>query len=53
MRFRQRRSDGIYRWVEGRSGPFRDDEGAIVQWYGVNLDVDDEVRAQEDAAAGG
>lgn len=47
MRFRQRRSDGIYRWVEGRSEPFRDDEGAIVQWYGVNLDVDDEVRAQE------
>ncbi|MCV9966744.1 PAS domain-containing protein [Pararhizobium sp. BT-229] len=47
MRYRQRRSDGVYRWVEGRSEPFRDDDGVIVQWYGVNLDVDDEVRAQE------
>ncbi|MCT7663848.1 PAS domain-containing sensor histidine kinase [Shinella kummerowiae] len=47
MRYRQRRSDGVYRWVEGRSEPFRDDEGVIVQWYGVNLDIDDEVRAQE------
>jgi PAS domain S-box-containing protein len=47
MRYRQRRADGVYRWVEGRSEPFRDDDGVIVQWYGVNLDVDDEVRAQE------
>lgn len=47
MRFRQRRSDGAYRWMEGRSEPFRDAEGTIVQWYGVSLDVDDEVRAQE------
>lgn len=47
MRYRQRRADGVYRWVEGRSEPFRDDEGVIIQWYGVNLDVDDEVRAQE------
>lgn len=47
MRYRQRRSDGVYRWVEGRSEPFRDGAGVIVQWYGVNLDIDDEMRAQE------
>lgn len=47
MRYRQRRADGVYRWVEGRSEPFRDENGVISQWYGVNLDVDDEVRAQE------
>lgn len=47
MRYRQQRADGVYRWVEGRSEPFRDENGVIIQWYGVNLDVDDEVRAQE------
>lgn len=47
MRYRQRRPDGEYRWIEGRSEPFQNGNGEIVQWYGVNLDVDDEVRAQE------
>ncbi len=47
MRYRQRRSDGIYRWIEHRSEPFYDDSGALKQWYGVNLDVDEEVKAQE------
>ncbi|WP_313602670.1 PAS domain-containing protein [Rhizobium sp.] len=46
MRYRQRRADGVYRWIEDRSEPFRDDDGNILQWYGVNLDVDDEVKAQ-------
>ncbi|QBJ16801.1 PAS domain S-box protein (plasmid) [Agrobacterium sp. 33MFTa1.1] len=47
MRYRQRRADGVYRWIEDRSEPFRDDGGKILQWYGVNLDIDDEVKAQE------
>jgi PAS domain S-box-containing protein len=47
MRYRQRRADGVYRWIEDRSEPFRDDDGKILQWYGVNLDIDDEVKAQE------
>ncbi len=47
MRYRQRRSDGVYRWIEDRSEPFRDEDGTILQWYGVNLDVDDEVRVQD------
>lgn len=47
MRYRQRRHDGVYRWIEGRAEPLRNEDGDIVQWYGVNLDVDDEVRAQE------
>ncbi|WP_421439737.1 PAS domain-containing protein [Agrobacterium tumefaciens] len=47
MRFRQRRSDGVYRWVEGRSEPLRDENGEVTQWYSVNLDIEDEVRAQE------
>lgn len=47
-RYRQRRADGKFRWIEGRMEPLRDDAGAILEWYGVNLDVDDEVNAQED-----
>lgn len=47
MRYRQLRADGAYRWVEDRSEPFLDDDGRVLQWYGVNLDIDDEVKAQE------
>ncbi|MER9657717.1 PAS domain-containing protein [Mesorhizobium sp. M0152] len=47
MRFRWLEKDGSYRWAECRVEPRRDENGAVVQWYGVSLDVDDEVRAQE------
>jgi len=47
MRFRWREKDGAYRWVECRVEPRRDEGGAVVQWYGVSLDIDDEIRAQE------
>jgi PAS domain S-box-containing protein len=46
-RYRQRRSDGRHRWVESRAEPLRDDSGRIVQWYGVSVDIDDLVTAQE------
>ncbi|EJC72343.1 PAS domain S-box [Rhizobium leguminosarum bv. trifolii WSM2012] len=47
MRFRWREMDDVYRWAECRVEPRRDDDGAVVQWYGVSLDIDDEVRALE------
>ncbi|WP_395676687.1 PAS domain-containing protein [Inquilinus sp.] len=47
MRFRWLEKDGAYRWAECRVEPRRDQNGAIVQWYGVSLDIDDEVRARE------
>jgi PAS domain S-box-containing protein len=46
-RYRVRRADGVYRWVEGRGEPVRDENGAIAQWYGISLDIDDEVRAKQ------
>lgn len=46
-RYRQRRSAGPYRWVESRAEPLRDDSGNIVRWYGVSVDIDDMVAAQE------
>jgi PAS domain S-box-containing protein len=47
MTYRLRRTDGIYRWMSGRAEPMRDEEGCIVQWYGLSHDIDDQVRAQE------
>ncbi|WP_438754919.1 PAS domain-containing protein [Pararhizobium sp. O133] len=47
MRYRMRRADGVYRWVEGRGEPLRDEEGTIVQWLAVSIDIDDSVHAQE------
>jgi PAS domain S-box-containing protein len=47
MRHRLRRVDGVYRWMSSRAEPMRDERGRIVQWYGVSLDIDDQMRAQE------
>jgi PAS domain S-box-containing protein len=48
MKYRQRRHDGVFRWINCRAEPLRDGEGRIVEWYGVSFDIDDEVRAQEE-----
>jgi PAS domain S-box-containing protein len=37
MRYRRRSIDGSYRWIEGRSEPLRDRDGAIVRWYHVSI----------------
>jgi PAS domain S-box-containing protein len=47
MRYRLRRADGVYRWVDARAEPLRDSDGRIVHWYGVNVDVDERERAEE------
>jgi PAS domain S-box-containing protein len=47
FRHRQRRRDGSYRWTETRAEPLRDDTGAILQWYGVSVDIHDMVVAKE------
>jgi PAS domain S-box-containing protein len=41
------RKDGEYRWIDSRFEPLRDEDGTILRWYGVNFDIDDEVRARE------
>jgi PAS domain S-box-containing protein len=47
MKYRMRRADGVYRWVDGRAEPLRDQSGTVVQWYVISIDIDDEMRAQE------
>jgi PAS domain S-box-containing protein len=45
---RLRRFDGQYRWFLFRANPLRDASGQIVQWYGVNTDIDDRRCAAEE-----
>lgn len=47
MRYRRRWKDGSYRWLEGRCEPLRDQDGTILHWYQVSIDIDDQVRAEE------
>jgi PAS domain S-box-containing protein len=44
---RIRRVDGLYRWHLRRAEPLRDENGQIIQWFGVDLDIDDQKRAEE------
>jgi len=45
--YRLRRADGAYRWFDVRGEPLRDDEGRVVQWYGICIDVEDRRRTEE------
>jgi PAS domain S-box-containing protein len=47
IRYRRLQSDGTYHWMDGRAEPFRDQSGAIVQWYSASVDIEDQVRAEE------
>jgi PAS domain S-box-containing protein len=48
LKHRLRRFDGQYRWVETRASAMRNSDDAIVQWNGVCLDIDDQVRAEDE-----
>lgn len=47
VQFRLRVADGTYRWFLVRAVPVRDDAENIVRWVGVNVDIDDQRRADE------
>ncbi len=47
LRYRQRRHDGVYRWIDGKAEALRGHDGSIIQWYGVCLDINDQVEATE------
>ena len=44
---RIRRADGLYRWHLVRAEPMRNENGHIVQWLAVFIDIDDQKRAEE------
>ncbi|WP_412778261.1 PAS domain-containing protein [Thalassospira lucentensis] len=47
QRYRQRRADGSYHWTETRAEPLYDEDGNILQWYGVSVDIHNLVLAQD------
>ena len=46
LRFR-RAADGTYRWHLTRAVPMTDRSGAVVKWFGSNIDIHDRMRAEE------
>jgi formate hydrogenlyase transcriptional activator len=44
---RLRRFDGVYRWFLFRATPSLDNDGAVVEWFGTNTDIEDRKRAEE------
>jgi len=46
--FRLRRRDGEWRWMSVRAAPIHDAGGAIVEWFGMDIDITGEKRAKEE-----
>jgi PAS domain S-box-containing protein len=51
MELRLRRYDGAYRWFLCRACPQPDASGHVVGWCGVNTDIDDRMRIENDLRA--
>jgi len=47
--YRLRGPDGNYRWTNARAAPLLDDDGAILKWIGMNIDIDARKRAEQEA----
>jgi PAS domain S-box-containing protein len=43
----RRASDGTFRWHLTRAIPMTDRSGAVVKWFGSNIDIHDQKRAEE------
>ena len=44
---RLRRADGEFRWHHARGEPLRDQQGRIIQWYGLSVDIDEAKKAED------
>jgi PAS domain S-box-containing protein len=47
VEYRMRRHDGVYRWFEARAVPLYAEDGAIVQWFGANTDIQEQRETRE------
>ncbi len=43
---RARRADGVYKWLQSRVQPLRDENGNVIRWYNLLTDIDDRKRAE-------
>src|SRR5882762_11869265 len=46
--FRMRNAEGGYRWFLSRAEPVRDANGSLLYWIGVNLDIEERKRAEQE-----
>jgi PAS domain S-box-containing protein len=44
---RLRRADGEFRWHHARGEPLRDEEGRIIRWYGLAVDISEAKKAED------
>ena len=44
---RLRRFDGEYRWFQISAAPVRDEQGNVIRWHGISIDIDDRKRAEQ------
>ena len=44
---RWRRADGAFRWFHVSAAPVHDERGVLIRWYGLNVDIDDRKRAEQ------
>src|ERR1700688_1015275 len=49
--FRIRNSEGAYRWFLSRLEPLRASDGTLLYWIGINLDIEELKRAEEQRRA--
>lgn len=42
MEYRLLRADGAYRKHRGQGAPVRDDDGQIIKWFGIVIDIDEQ-----------
>ncbi|WP_064713014.1 PAS domain-containing sensor histidine kinase [Rhizobium bangladeshense] len=47
LEVRLRRSDGAHRWFQVTGHPLRAEDGTVVRWYALHVDIDDRKRAEE------
>ena len=45
---RLRRADGQFRWFQISVAPVHDEQGRLIRWYGVSIDIDDRKRAEQE-----
>ena len=47
VQYRLRRSDGAYRWFHALGQAALDNEGRLIRWYGLLIDIDDRKSVEE------
>jgi len=47
IRSRLRRADGVYRWFQAYVVPHFGEDGQLLRWHGLFVDIDDQTRAED------